>query len=328
MQAETQDWSIGQLARYSGLSVKTVRFYTDAGLLISNRSAAGHRRYGPTDLVRLTLIRGLRSLDIGLDTIGQLLAGVTDLQHCLRVQEHVLQLRLLTVRRQLAVCRAAAQDTAGRQGDRLLALTRIEAAERDRLLEGFWNQVLGSPENPVNAEMRTAGTPELPPEPTTEQVDAWLELTELAADPDFRNATRRTANWFPEHSAATYNPAQWAGQMNAVCTFAEPLIADGVNPDDLAARPAAALFAQAYAAAFDRPDNEEFRCWLSEELQQATDPRAARWWQLIAIIQPPPDTDHAGQARSAAHHRRATTISWLTAALQASILASSALEGL
>lgn len=49
------------------LSVKTVRFYTDSGLLVSDRSAAGHRRYGPTDLVRLTLIRGLRDDEPGPD---------------------------------------------------------------------------------------------------------------------------------------------------------------------------------------------------------------------------------------------------------------------
>ena len=33
MQDETQNLSIGQLARRSGVSVKTIRFYSDAGLL-------------------------------------------------------------------------------------------------------------------------------------------------------------------------------------------------------------------------------------------------------------------------------------------------------
>jgi len=199
-----------------------------------------------------------------------------------------------------------------------LALTRIEAAERDRLLERFWDQVLSTPADTAGAaELRTAGTPELPAEPTAEQADAWLEMTELAADQDFRTTTRRIANWFSEHTAPTYNPARWSAQMNAVCTLAEPLIADGTKPGDPAARPAAVALANAYAAAFDRPDSEEFRCWLSGQLQQATDPRAERWWRLVAIIQPPPDTDPDGQALAAAHHKRAHTIRWLNAALQA-----------
>ena len=71
MQDETQNLSIGQLARRSGVSVKTIRFYSDAGLLPPQRSSAGHRRYDSTDLARLTLIRNLRSLDVGLDTIGE-----------------------------------------------------------------------------------------------------------------------------------------------------------------------------------------------------------------------------------------------------------------
>src|SRR6478735_11916427 len=180
MQEESQNLSIGQLGRRSGVSVKTIRFYSDAGLLPPQRSSAGHRRYDATDVARLTLIRNLRSLDVGLDMIGELLTGVTDLQQCLRAQERVLQLRLLTVRRQLAVCRASAHDDAEHHADRLQALTRIEAAERDRLLEQFWDTVLPEPVD-GSAQLRRAGTPELPPEPTAAQVDAWLELLELAA---------------------------------------------------------------------------------------------------------------------------------------------------
>ena len=39
------DHSIGALARLGGVSVKTVRHYSDQGLLASRRTAAGHRRY-------------------------------------------------------------------------------------------------------------------------------------------------------------------------------------------------------------------------------------------------------------------------------------------
>ena len=208
MQEEIQHWSIGQLARHGGVSVKTIRFYSDAGLLPPQRSSSGHRRYGPTDLARLTLIRSLRSIDVRLDTIGELLAGATDLQHCLRAQERVLELRLVTLRRQLAVCRASAQDDTDHHADRLQALTRIEAAERDRLLDRFWDTVLPEPvDGSGPAQMRRAGTPELPLEPTGAQVDAWLELTELAADLDFRNTVRRNADWFSEHITAEFNPA-------------------------------------------------------------------------------------------------------------------------
>ncbi|MER7399775.1 MerR family transcriptional regulator, partial [Streptomyces sp. NPDC000151] len=51
-------WSIGELAEQAGVTVKTVRFYSDRGLLPeAARSAGGHRRYGPEALDRLRLIR-------------------------------------------------------------------------------------------------------------------------------------------------------------------------------------------------------------------------------------------------------------------------------
>jgi hypothetical protein len=45
--------------------------------------------------------------------------------------------------------------------------------------------------------LRTA-TPDLPDEPTTEQVEAWIELAELVPDADFAASIRRMA----EHPAA------------------------------------------------------------------------------------------------------------------------------
>ncbi|MFD0853398.1 MerR family DNA-binding transcriptional regulator, partial [Actinomadura adrarensis] len=58
-------WSIGELAERAGGTVKTVRFYSDLGLLPeSPRSSGGHRRYGPAALERLRLIRSLRALDL------------------------------------------------------------------------------------------------------------------------------------------------------------------------------------------------------------------------------------------------------------------------
>jgi len=312
MQDQTQNLSIGQLARRSGVSVKTIRFYSDAGLLPPQRSSAGHRRYDSTDQTRLTLIRNLRSLDVGLDMIGEILAGATDLQQCLRAQEQVLQLRLLTVRRQLAVCRASAQDDPEHHADRLQALNRIEAAERDHLLDRFWDTVL--PHSDGSDQMRRSGTPELPPEPTAAQVDAWLELTELAADPDFRDTVRRNANWFSQHTTRAFDMGSWPHRLAQIFPLAEPLIADGVDPGDKRTAPAVAALAGAYAAAFGRDDTPEFRRWLSEELKRVTDPRAARWWQLVTVIQPPP-VQSDGMSLHQEHHRGAQTIAWLHAAL-------------
>ena len=63
-------YSIGELARRTGLSVKTIRFYSDQGLVVpASRTPAGYRRYGPEAVPRLALVRTLRELGLGLQEL-------------------------------------------------------------------------------------------------------------------------------------------------------------------------------------------------------------------------------------------------------------------
>jgi DNA-binding transcriptional MerR regulator len=59
--------TIGQIARESGLTAKTIRFYEAKGLTPPpRRTAGGYRVYTPTDLRRFQLIGRLRSLGLTL----------------------------------------------------------------------------------------------------------------------------------------------------------------------------------------------------------------------------------------------------------------------
>jgi DNA-binding transcriptional MerR regulator len=69
-------WKIGELARRTGLTVRTLHHYDSIGLLSpAERSEGGHRVYGEDDVRRLYRIVSLRSLGFPLDAI----AGVLDL---------------------------------------------------------------------------------------------------------------------------------------------------------------------------------------------------------------------------------------------------------
>ncbi|MRT32363.1 MerR family transcriptional regulator, partial [Xylella fastidiosa subsp. multiplex] len=59
--------SIGEIAKLSGVSVRRIRFYSDASLLPpAARSEANYRGYTHDDVARLDLIRSLRDAGIGL----------------------------------------------------------------------------------------------------------------------------------------------------------------------------------------------------------------------------------------------------------------------
>lgn len=65
---------IGDVAQRSGLSVKTIRFYCDAGLIEPlSRSEGGYRLFGEEVFAELVLIRTLKAMDIPLQDVGRIL---------------------------------------------------------------------------------------------------------------------------------------------------------------------------------------------------------------------------------------------------------------
>lgn len=72
--------TIGQLAALSGLSVRTLRFYADAGVLpAASRSASGYRLFDADATAQARLLRTLRELGVGLDDITRVLSAEASL---------------------------------------------------------------------------------------------------------------------------------------------------------------------------------------------------------------------------------------------------------
>lgn len=65
---------IGEVARRTGLTVRTLRHYDDLGLLVpGERTSGDYRLYGSDDLDRLLAIQSLKSLGLSLEEIGSAL---------------------------------------------------------------------------------------------------------------------------------------------------------------------------------------------------------------------------------------------------------------
>jgi len=69
-------WTIGMLARRSGLAVSAIRFYADRGLITSLRTPAGHRRFRAQTLRRLAVIQAGQRVGLSLAEIGAALRAV------------------------------------------------------------------------------------------------------------------------------------------------------------------------------------------------------------------------------------------------------------
>ncbi|HEU0077484.1 MAG TPA: MerR family transcriptional regulator [Longimicrobiaceae bacterium] len=91
MREET--WKVGELARSTGLTVRTLHHYDRVGLLSpSRRTASGHRLYVAADVARLQQIRSLRELGFSLDEVREFLER-PDASPRRVVQMHVERLR-------------------------------------------------------------------------------------------------------------------------------------------------------------------------------------------------------------------------------------------
>lgn len=66
---------IGELSTQSGVSIKTIRYYEELGLVKSCGRTEGHfRLFHPDTVTRLSFVKRLQSLGLSLQEIGECLA--------------------------------------------------------------------------------------------------------------------------------------------------------------------------------------------------------------------------------------------------------------
>jgi MerR family Zn(II)-responsive transcriptional regulator of zntA len=142
-------FSSGDLARATGNTVRTIRFYEEEGLLKpAVVSDGGHRRYTENDLERLRLITDLRELGLSLLEIRSILDLRTGCQNAaefaIRFQQvlagHLEQAqrrleRLRRVKKELFDALAAIQERLSSAGIEQCACAVADAADAPRIVK-------------------------------------------------------------------------------------------------------------------------------------------------------------------------------------------------
>jgi DNA-binding transcriptional MerR regulator len=180
--------TIGQLARYAGVTIKAVRHYHKVGLLPEPaRDHSGYRRYGAQDAIDLVKIRTLAEAGVPLARVKDLLAAdeeefaaaITGIDEALRRREEEIRL---------------ARERVGRlRAGNALFVTSEAAAMLGRLRE------IGVSERGVRMErdvwvlMQTVAP---------DEAAVWLaDKAEALADPEFREIYREydeAFDWSPD----------------------------------------------------------------------------------------------------------------------------------
>ena len=131
-------WKVGELAERTGLSVRTLHYYDEIGLLSpSQRTEAGHRLYTAGDVVRLQQVKSLKHLGFGLEEIRDCLDRPEDFSlrrvvklHLSRLEEQIEMQKKLRDRLEVMVARLDSAEEVSVEGFVKTAMEVIEMSER------------------------------------------------------------------------------------------------------------------------------------------------------------------------------------------------------
>ena len=269
--------SIGEMARRAGLPVRTIRFWSDAGVLPpAARTAGGRRLYDAACVARLELVATLRELGLGLADVRRVLAGQASIAEVAAVHLDALDAQIRALRLHRSVLAVVVKRAAGNEEMTLMSkLAQMSVAERRQMIDGFLAEVFeGLGINAAQAQ-RWGAAWNLPDDPSPEQVDAWVELAELVSDPDYRQRIRQVTDISLQIDAreGLQDFLGWAHE-NAVAA-----VLRGCPPDSPEAAQVVNRILEP-APGFHPVGREE----LIAGLEVTTDPRIDRYWQLTAII--------------------------------------------
>jgi DNA-binding transcriptional MerR regulator len=267
--------TIGELARRTGLAVRTLRFYADAGVLPeASRSGSGYRLFGPDAVARARLLRTLRELGVGLEDIKRVLTAEVSLPEIADRHARALDAQIRTLRLQRAVLRAVASSTNAEELQRMTDLTSMTAEKRRHILDDYLDAVFADHDSPVAERLRT-GAPELPDDPSADQVAAWVELVELLRDPDYIALSRRMAERAQSEGVA---PDGGREATAAIAEHAGAAVRGDLAPDS---PEALAVLEHLETMTPGAPNGREAD---AERIEAFTDDRVARYWTLVGII--------------------------------------------
>ncbi|SEE92508.1 DNA-binding transcriptional regulator, MerR family [Ruania alba] len=118
-------WKVGELARATGLTVRTLHHWGDVGLVVPTaRTSAGHRLYTESDVERVYQVLALRRLGVDLATAGALLDGSAEVSEVLTRHLAAVDEQITALGRLRDGLEATLATASGRSSDDFLDLIR------------------------------------------------------------------------------------------------------------------------------------------------------------------------------------------------------------
>ncbi|KAA0968891.1 MerR family transcriptional regulator [Aureimonas fodinaquatilis] len=277
-------YTISQASRLVGLPVRRIRFYSDQGLLpLLDRTGSGYRLFDESDLVRLGLISALRDAGLSLKAIRTVLARGQSVGDVLTLRLAEIEAQISSQRRIAAAIRMALRSSEPNPEDlrRIWMMTHLSNVQHVATVERFLEQVVeGSSVDPKWKDwMLRMSAPNLPDDPSSEQLDAWLELSAMLVDPAFIAKMRKNA----EDSAVALDAEVFKTMSTSVLAKANDAMDRGLEPSS----PQGKAIAEEYLAGWARATNtrlDEPGLQRMKRKHLEHQPNMRRYWALVSIL--------------------------------------------
>ncbi|MGY0056471.1 MerR family transcriptional regulator [Streptomyces sp. LZ34] len=273
--------SIGELSQRTGVPVRTIRFYCDEGFVESVRSTGGHRRFRTDTVERLTLLRRLRALGLGLTAIDAVLSGRRSVAEAAARERAKIDVELAALAWRRASLRAVEQAAPAERAARLELLAAVtDGRAAQHVLEAFWSR-LALPSMPEDGAgmFLSVSVPEPPDDPTPEQVVAYATLVAIVDDHRLRQQIWARARTGEEFIA--YRNALLDRGIGEACELARPRVRAGERPGP---GPLLDRFVEVHATTRGTPDSPAFRRALLRTAAVDRSPGLRRYWELVGDV--------------------------------------------
>ncbi|WP_154787862.1 MerR family transcriptional regulator [Nocardia aurantiaca] len=272
--------SIGELARSTGIAVRTIRFYCDEGILESCRSSGGHRMFdAQTATDRLLLVRRLRTLGLGLGSITDVLHAQRSIAEAIAAESARVDVEFRSLAWRRASLRAIAAAGPTQQTERMALLAAVQDGDAayDCLLR-FWRRILAPiPQREFDIYVYW-NIPEPPVDPSVDEIVAYAELAALVSDPEMDSAVRQQL-WRGRSELIRDRRGLYT-DVGDILVDVVALVMEGVLPHGGSELD---RFVHAHAGARGERDTPSFREQLLIDATDA-DHRIRRYWALTALF--------------------------------------------
>jgi DNA-binding transcriptional MerR regulator len=287
-------YSIGEAAKMTGTTIKTVRYYDTIGLLRpTGYTEGGHRLYTSTDLWRLELITTLRYLDFGIDEIKQMISGEIPLGKALDWQIESIETQMSTLADMLSILRQAKEH----EEDSLhyiydLVTTRaintekrnqfiLDKVEESKFLDGIpaeWRRsfLYNFNKHIINQVKISA-----------KQTVAWHELQELMNDPQFISDLKNDEFlFFNMVHQPHYDAARWVKKLEEIHERLNTALEYKRSADSPFVQAIVEDTAMLYASSGQSANQEDFFRYFAAYSQHPRTERIERFNTLCSILSP------------------------------------------